>query len=229
MADIAYTRSAADEPRDTTYLSSVLRRTSWGAVFAGSVTAITVQMILTVLGVAIGVTATEMAAEPDGYVRDGIKTAAAVWWLATGTVSLFIGGCVVGRFVGMTRSADVLLHGFTMWAVTALFGFIAVTSGAGALYGTAMNSTYAGAQVYHQTRADEGAAATATPADQLGAAEAGTIDRAEAQRYVRTASWWTLFGLLLGIAASLAGSWVTAPERIVLTPPSHRPIDEPLR
>src|SRR5262245_50395024 len=118
MADIvrgpAYLREERHDENDLTVMAAVLKRTSWGAVIAGAVTAISVQMILTVLGIALGVTTNEVV---NGVVRtpENLKTAAGVWWLVSGAVSLFTGGCVVGRFAGITKSPDVLLHGFTMW------------------------------------------------------------------------------------------------------------------
>ena len=144
MADVAYTttgtvRRESDEP---TFLGAVLKRTSWGAVIAGAVVAIGVQMVLTVLGIAIGVSATD-AHDYNSRVAANTATGSAIWWLITGTIALLIGGCVVGRFGGMTRSPDVLLHGLTMWAVTALFGFLVVSGGAGMLYGSTMNTSYA--------------------------------------------------------------------------------------
>lgn len=211
---------------DVTVLGTVLKRTSWGALIAGTVAAISTQMILTVLGIAIGVTTSEVVSGAD-RVQAGMKTGAAIWWLASGTLSLFIGGCVVGRFAGMTRSPDVLLHGFTMWAVTALFGFFVVTTGAGALYGTAMNATYVGTQSVRggqpNTAATDatGRAVSGPTGSLIGEGMGVAVTTDEAQRYVRTASWWTLLGLLIGIGASLAGSWFTAPDRIAVRPTSQ--------
>lgn len=222
MADVAYPGRSTYHDEDTTYLGAILKRTSWGAILAGCVAAIGTQMLLTNLGIAIGVTTRDVVADPDERVRTGMTIAAAAWWLATGTLSLLLGGFVVGRFTGMVRSRDVLLHGFTMWATTALFGFIVVASGAGALYGTGMSNTYAGTQAYAYSNGN-GEITAVDRAEQPGAAGAtgDHLTPAEEERiteYVRTASWWSLFGLMLGIGASLLGSWMGAPERIVVKP-----------
>jgi hypothetical protein len=227
MADIVHGparyRDERHDENDLTILAAVLKRTSWGAVIAGAVTAISVQMILTVLGIALGVTTHDVV---NGTVptQDGVKTAAGVWWLVSGAASLFIGGCVVGRFAGMTRSPDVLLHGFTMWAVTALFGFMVVSAGAGALYGSSMDATYNASRTMRdgtvQGMPDRPVSVTGESVAERPAQRPVTPD--EAQRYVRAASWWTLGGLLLGIGVSLGGSWLTAPKRIIV-----RPISEP--
>lgn len=246
MADATYGNSrAADRTDDTTYMTPVLRRTSWGAVIAGTVVAIGLQMILTVIGIAIGATTRDFMNQPTTEVRDTVPMMAAIWWLVSGTISILVGACIVGRFAGMVRGSDVLLHGLTMWGMTALFGFMVVTSGAGMLYGSSMGAAYEGAQrltaqdyrgaamrtggtaglANNETRSTVDGTTVSVRDDSAagGAASVNATDRplteadAEAaRRYVRNASWWTLFGLMLGVAASLAGAWFTAPERIVL-------------
>jgi hypothetical protein len=232
MADVTYNPNRPVDRRDEepTFLGAVLQRTSWGAVIAGAVVAIGLQMLLTVLGIAIGATTADAS---DYYSRAASSQAMApaIWWLVTGTISLLIGGCVVGRFAGMTRSPDVLLHGLTMWGVTALFGFLVVTSGAGMLYGTTMNSSYMAHHAgdrYGLPAGVTGANVTAQEVDRTALradtntpAERTTMTAEEARRATRNASWWTLFGLALGIAATLMGSWFTAPNRIVVRPASQ--------
>ena len=228
MADaVHYTgpdREDYDHRHDPTVMPAILRRTSWGAVIAGAVAAISTQMILTLLGIAIGATTSDVAVGSD-RIQHGITTAAAAWWLASGTIAILVGGCVVGRLTGMVRSPDVLLHGFTMWAVTALFGFLVVSAGAGALYGTSLDATYSGSRAMYDrgdlrsTQAvNDGRSGSAAPTG-----EERVVTRDEAQRYVRNSSWLSLLGLALGIAAALGGSWLAAPERIVVAPPSQRP------
>ena len=232
MADafVSEPRGYTGEPRytegDVTILGSILKRTSWGAVFAGAITAISLQMLMTVLGIAIGLTSKEAVG---GYERlqTGFPTAPAVWWLVTGTASLLLGGCVVGRFAGMTRSLDIVLHGFTMWAVTAFFGFLVISSGAGALYGTTMDATFTGARAYNMAtieglRTNGSGSNGQNGSSTLRDPATGTQVTAEqAERYVRTASWWTVLALVIGIAVSIGGSWLTAPERIKVRPASQ--------
>lgn len=213
------------EPRrsDVTVLPAVLRRTAWGAVFAGATTAIGVQLVLTVLGIAIG------ASTADAYGSDSrIGTGAAVWWLITGTISLLAGGIVLGRTVGIQRSIDVLLHAFAMWAVTAIFGFLVVwatagmaTTAAGNMIGTTWNPTQRVSAVeragatggqrspvqYQATEGERGGDGLRNPT---------TAEVEEARRTARTASWWTLIGLLTGIAASLTGAWIATSDRLLI-------------
>jgi len=218
----------------------MLKRTNWGAVIAGAVTAISLQLLFSILGIAIGSTASDTTA--NSSTPQAISLAAGLWWLITGSISLFIGGCVVGRFSGMVRSPDTLLHAFVMWAVTAIFGFAVVSSGAGMALNDAVDAYTTQnlsrfqvgrfpmtANGRHSGEADrvirtsdtsmQGGDQTATgsPADTTG----NTVDKQdleEARRVVRNASWWTLIALLVGIGVSLGGAWSTAPHRIVVRP-----------
>lgn len=232
MTTVGIPANEYSEPRrsDVTVLPAVLRRTAWGAVFAGATTAIGLQFVLTVLGIAIGISST------DAYESNTrIGTGAAVWWLITGTISLLAGGIVLGRTVGIQRSIDVLLHAFAMWAVTAIFGFLVIwatagmaTSTAGNLIGSTWNPTQrmsaidrtAGQRAtgqYQATEGDRGAVTgdrSATNRD--GDRTLTTAEIEEARRAARTASWWTLIGLLMGIAASLAGSWLGTSDRLLV-------------
>lgn len=205
----------------TTTVPVVLRRPSWGAVFAGAVAAMGIQMLLTVLGLAIGLTAAEGGA--DG---GGMTTAAGWWWFLTGIVSLAIGGMIVGRLVGLPRSLELAVHGFAMWAITAVLGFVLLWSSAGmaALAGTqAASSNWA--QQWSSgmaggsstsitesitrdpvsTRQADSAALTAP-----GGEQAVTADRA--QDAAQSASWWTFLALLLGAGVSVGAAWFAAPQ-----------------
>lgn len=200
-----YTGPGRDPVPETTYLSAMIKRTAWGAIIAGAITAISVQILFTVLGVALGVTVQDASSTALGAME--FTTAGAIWWLITGTIALLIGGAVVGRLTGMLRSTDVLLHAFSMWAVTAIFGATVVGTSAGVAR-MHTNDTVAiqdDRNLPSDRRIDD---------SRIVAGETAT--REEAMDAAQVASWWTLGGLLLGIAASLAGAWMFAPERIVV-------------
>lgn len=245
MSDVHYPHSPVRETAvrdDTTYVSAMLKRTNWGAVIAGAVTAISLQLVFSVLGIALGATTGDVTTGRSDATVAGISLAAGLWWLITGSISLFIGGCVVGRFSGMVRSPDVLLHAFVMWAVTAIFGFAVVSSGTGMALDKAVdaymatNSSYGRPGGFPMTadgrrlgEADR-VIRTSDTSMQTGDPERAEIapntdldnlenqDVEEARRVVRNASWWTLVALMVGIGVSLGGAWSTAPHRIVVRP-----------
>lgn len=235
MSDVTYAHSpghSSPTMDDTTYLSGILKRTSWGAVIAGAVTAISLQLLFSVLGIALGTTTGDMTATFSS-TPDKIGIVGGLWWLGTGTISLFIGGCVVGRFSGMVRSPDVLLHALVMWSVTAIFGFF-VLSGVGVGLGDAFASQMAGtnrsplgqfAMSAQQRTHGDGSRVilttdSASPDDQVPTTTLDQEDAEAARRIVRNAAWWTMVALLVGIGVSLGGAWSTAPHRIVVRPAS---------
>ena len=192
-------------------------RSPWGAIMMGAVTAIGLQLIFTALGIALGVTLTDAA---DATVRDAgtVSTTAFIWWLVTGTISLFVGGAVVGRWLGVVHQVTVCITAATMWSVVALFGFFVVWSGAGMTMSAAgpfaiASQRYAeigqNGRVYGERYGDgtngnasstNGARASA-PSDEEVRAYA---DRA--QSALQTASWWSVIGLMLGVIAAWSGA-----------------------
>lgn len=228
-----------DRDRDVTHLPAVLKRTTWGAVFAGALAAIGLQMILTVLGVALGVSTIDAS-----NTAEGVGAMAGLWWLITGTLSLIVGGAVVGRLAGIPKSIDVVLHGFAMWAVTAVFGFmvlwstagLATTAGANAAGALGAANRWDPAQIArgvqsaapvvgdpqnaaNTTGASQNAANTGNAGNDTILARPNDADVQQARDAAQAASWWTLGGLLLGVSAATIASWAAAPNRILVRPP----------
>lgn len=202
-----------------------LRRPAWGAVFAGAITALGLQMLLTVLGLAIGLT----AASDGGYGAgrgDGVSAGAAWWWFLTGLVSLAVGGMIVGRLALIPRSIELAIHGFAMWAITAVLGFVLVWSSAGmaALAGSQFaGSSWANQWSQGMVRNGQSGIAAATSdsttdirrertalADEGGASV--TADQAE--EAAQTATWWTFAALLLGVGVTVGATWMCAPQAL---------------
>lgn len=221
-----------DRP-DTAYLSGMLKRTAWGAIIAGAAAAIGLQMVFTLLGLALGFSSVDAGDASNPNTRENISTAAGVWWLISGTAALFLGGCIVGRVTGMVRSTDILLHAFVMWAVTAIFGFAVVYSSSGVLANAGMHSYLNSSPRSGMMGGMGNVGGTSAPsAGQTGenvagnlanraAANTTTADAEQARRVARSASWWSLIAFLLGIAASLIGAWITAPDRIIVRSPAE--------
>lgn len=117
---------------------TVNRRVAWGALFAGTVAALAVQLLLMVLGMAIGLSVADSALT-DRDAPGGLGVGAGIWWLATMIIALFVGGYVAARLAGLFKAADGVLHGFLTWSLTALIGTFVVTSSIGSLVGGATN------------------------------------------------------------------------------------------
>lgn len=106
----------------------------WGAVFAGITVGVASYLLLSLLGIAVGLTAVDpQAAEPVA----GIPVASGIWTGISMLIAAFIGGYVSGRMSGLSRLADGLLHGFVAWAsITVLFAYVMTTAVGNVLGGT---------------------------------------------------------------------------------------------
>ena len=111
-------------------------RLSWGAIFAGLVVATVLQIVLSTLGVAIGLAAFDPG-QGDSASNFGIG--ALVWAALTAIVTLFIGGMTTGRLAGILTRGDGMIHGVVMWGLSTLLAVWMISSGAGALLGGAFN------------------------------------------------------------------------------------------
>jgi hypothetical protein len=110
-------------------------RLSWGSVFAGLTVATAVQLVLSMLGAAVGLAAWD----PNDSAR-GFGIGAGLWALGSTIVSLFLGGVVTGRLAGVLTGKDGFLHALLLWAVFLLFSTWLISSGVGALAGGAFRA-----------------------------------------------------------------------------------------
>lgn len=106
---------------------------SWGAVFAGVLVAIVTQMLLTLLGLGIGLATIDPLEEANP--ASGLGTGAAIWYGVSTLLSLFMGGWVAGRLAAAPRTFDNTLHGVLTWCLTTLLTFYLLTSAIGRIVG----------------------------------------------------------------------------------------------
>ncbi len=199
-------------------------RVAWGPVIAGAVAAVAVQLLFTVLGMAIGLGSVNAYEAAYSSSPREVSIAAGAWWIGSGTISLLLGGMVLGRLAGLPRSNQLHLHAFTMWAVTAIFGFAVLWSGAGMASSTAAVAAVAETNsptTYGSAgNGNDLSTTTARASDPLSAvtgtaAVRGNLATAEiSRRYARNAAWWSVLALCMGIAASLLGAWVCGPSTL---------------
>lgn len=177
----------------------------WSPVLAGVVTAIALQLLLTVLGMAIGVS----VAEPrdPGTNASAFGIAAGVWWLITGTLSLLVGGIVLGRAWGRHHGMLLHLHTIAMWAVVAIFGFFVIWSGAGMVSETASPMA---AIVGQQAMSSQSGAGTGIGTDLIDDPARAQAALVQATDAAQTAAWWSVVGLIIGIGASVVGGLIGA-------------------
>ena len=108
-----------------------IRRNSWGAIFAGALTALAVAFLLNLLGLGIGLSSIDPMTESDPLA--GLGTGTIVWWGLSNLAALFVGGMVAGRMSGFSSGADGGIHGFLAWALYAIITFYFLTSTVGSI------------------------------------------------------------------------------------------------
>lgn len=116
-----------------------LNRVSWGAVLAGVVVALVVQLLLSMLGIGIGV-ATLDPGTSDNPAVSTFSIAAGLWYLVAGIIAAFAGGYIAGRLSGSSFGSTAALHGVTSWAAATLVVFYLLTTAVGGIMGGVFSS-----------------------------------------------------------------------------------------
>lgn len=115
-----------------------LNRISWPALFAGIVIALVVQLLLSMLGIGVGVA----RLNPSGGNNPAPGTfsiAAGIWFVVSGIIASFIGGYFAGRLCGRPMRSTAGIHGLATWAATTLVIFYLLTTTVGSIIGGAFS------------------------------------------------------------------------------------------
>src|SRR5829696_3700337 len=205
-------------------------RIRWGPIIAGVVTAFAVLLFLTVLGIALGVSAL------GGDDAKTWGTAAGIWGGLSLLVAFFFGGWMAARAAATLSDSDGPLNGFItgaatllllLWlattALTGALGFFASTVSdlAGAAAPVAMQAVDQGAvPADTQTAVDQAAdnPSAAVPTEVTGAAQQAGETASQA---AGPGAWGTTIAIILAIGAATLGGMVGRNERMVV-PGSRR-------
>lgn len=114
----------------------MVTKVSWGAIFAGVVVALVVQVLLTVLGLGIGVATLDPGAA-DNPAASTFSIVAGIWYVVSGIIAAFAGGYVAARMSGRPDPTTGAFHGLTTWAFTTLVVLYLLTTAVGTIVGGA--------------------------------------------------------------------------------------------
>ena len=128
---------AADAQADTRAV--LLNTVSWGAIFAGAVTALVTQVVVNLIGVGTGLSAVGTSAA-DNPSASTVSLGAGLWFVGSGIVASLVGGLIAGRLSGKPLPGAAALHGLVSWAVTILVVLYLLTSAATGLVGGALGT-----------------------------------------------------------------------------------------
>lgn len=244
MADVMHTNRPAErevyvetvetttaDGRDRTrYHPAALARVSWGALIAGLITAMVLQVLFAVLGLAIGFSTLAAGVEGDAGTW---STTAGVYWVVTGLISLFFGGWVAGRCAGIPSHTDGASHGFITWGLATVVGIALLGTALGSLIGGAMTAFNVELQASADGTGQNGVLSDLSRTAEEFVREGGQAademtqdvtgeDVAQATEQtaeaLTPAAWWTFVALLLGAAAATAGGWLGTPRHITAAP-----------
>lgn len=201
----------------------------WGPILGGLFAALATLITLSLLGLAIGLSAFD-AGDPLGSFGIG----AGIWGAITALIAFFVGGLVAGRSAAFNGKTSGIFNGAMVWFVTIPLLVYMLGSGIGALANTAGSVASTAAQ----TAGAAAGAAAANPAVQATAgaitndpavqATAGTVvDQAQATAQaavdsvtpqdvnnakgaVGNTAWGVLLSLGLAALASILGGYMGA-------------------
>jgi hypothetical protein len=203
-------------------------RIRWGPIVAGVVTAFAVLLFLTVLGIALGISALGGGDENNPQT---LGTAAGIWGGLSLLVAFFFGGWMAARAAATLSESDGPLNGFVtgaatllllLWlattAITGALGFFASTvSGlAGAAAPVAMEAVDQGAVPPQTETAVDQAAQNPEAAVPTEVAQAAQQAGETASRAAGPGAWGTTIAIILAIGAATLGGMVGRNERMVL-------------
>jgi hypothetical protein len=208
-------------------IMGVSSRVSWGAIVAGAMVALTIYVLLSVLGVALGIEVAVRGAS------DQLGTGAAIYTIVSLLLAMFVRGWTTCQMAVGESKIEAVLYGMILWGVLFLgmvwllspgmrTGFGAVVGAASGVYTTdegrvdvdrvARDLKRAGADhatvekyrgYYERLRENRTAAGDAGP--ELGA-------NPDARQAARQAAWWSLAGVVISLAAVLDDALTEAGE-----------------
>src|SRR3954467_5517319 len=74
----------------------MLNEVAWGAVFAGAVIGLVMQIILNMLGLGVGLSTMDIA-QGDAPSAGSMSVGAGIWFVVSGIVAAALGGYIAGR------------------------------------------------------------------------------------------------------------------------------------
>src|SRR4051812_44857616 len=93
----------------------VSRSLSWRAIIAGTVAGLAIHLLLTMLGLGLGIGSLEPLTDQNPVAKLGLG--AGIAWCVSALIALFSGGWVAGRFAPSDYKLSGTLHGFLVWSL----------------------------------------------------------------------------------------------------------------
>lgn len=203
-------------------------RVSWGAIFAGAVMAVAVYLVFTLLGGAIGLSVS------NGASAEAFTTGAGIWAVVTTVLALLVGGWVTSQCTVGENKLEAAVHGVIMWGIVLFMTLWLVTAGMttgfSAMWGLASftSETAVESNANWQTMAQragvpqeqiaEWQSEAAATSENVSQAANNPENQEAAINYATAATWYTLLGTVLSMAAAILGAILGAGPSFKLLP-----------
>jgi len=203
------------EPQDLVGMKS---RISWGAIFGGSVIALTVYVVLTLLFAGVGLSLTE------ANVRSPVVNAFAVIAAVLSVIlANFVGGWVTTQLTVGEDRREAVIHGILTWAtvtgLAVLLALVGFRGGYNALLGASLiadrqvtldEATWAFRNAGISPEKIDQLRANATPHPDPSRIDNAVADDKAQERKLMVATWSILVGTVLAMGAAAFGALVGA-------------------
>lgn len=187
--------------------ANAISRINWGAIWGGTFIAMFFQLLLGLLGLAIGLSVLNPAR---AVTPQGIGIGTGIWMILITVISVFIGAFAAGRFAGLQAKYDGLMHGIATLAFLTILSVFLVSAGVSNVIGGAFTFGLQAAQVPQIQQAmpqgmQPGSQPTGAAAPTLTPQQRMTLQQ-QADRYATGATWIAFItGLISLIVAAIGG------------------------
>ena len=214
-------------------LLAVRSRISWGAIAAGAMVALATYVVLTLLGLAVGIEVAVRGSEVS------MGAPAAIYTLLTLLVAMFFGGWATSRLAVGESKLESVLYGIILWGVLFVgmvwlvsaglsIGFGAMLGLASGVYSTteggpnvdriAMDLVRAGADEATVTKVRDSYRRLREDPASLASDPQSRQAFSQVAQHTRSATWWSLAGVLLSMATVIVGALTGSGEMLQLVP-----------
>ncbi len=226
---------AAKEPLSAADLLSVKSRISWGAISAGAMVALTIYVVLMLLGVTVGI---EVAVRGTDF---NLGVGSALYTVLALAIAMFFGGWTASRLAVGEDRVEAILYAIVLWGVLFLGLIFLVASGMRTGFSAMMGVAWGSYSV-----SDDGARA-GLDVDRIASdMKAAGVEEAQTEKFVsyleqarqspvsavqraaddpearqaatefveasRTATRWTLSGIVVSLLLVIMGALIGAGE-----------------
>jgi hypothetical protein len=180
-------------------------RVHWGPIIAGLLTAFTTLLLLSLLGLAVGLTTVNVGtAAAQGSPPPDVGRNSAIWAAISGIVAFLLGGYVAGRTAAIFSRGWGALNGALVFMLAVPLILWLAGQGLGTVLGSLGNLSGALASNPSAAQAAQGAAGQA----QAAAQSVQPVDVARAAEGARNTAWGALGGSLVALVASTLGGYL---------------------